>query len=143
MNWNKAKSQGFTNEKNDCAVKAVSIVCDVPYAVAHKALALCGRKPRKGTPMTVTNMAMIKLGFKMEQDKSLKIPRTVKRLENHPTVAEGYHVAVTTNHILAIVNGRVEDWTRGKTHRPLATARVTPFLSRKERKQRIREIMEA
>lgn len=143
MNWNKAKSQGFTHETNDCAVKAVSIVCDVPYAVAHKALALCGRKPRKGTPMHVTNTAMIKLGYKMEQDMWLKIPKTVNRLENHPTVSKGYYVAITTDHILAIVNGRVEDWTRGKTHRPLATAKVTPFVSRKERKQRIKTIMEA
>ena len=50
-----------SGEKNDCAVVALSIFLEVPYAEAHKVLAENGRKPRKGTKRETTEKAILAL----------------------------------------------------------------------------------
>jgi hypothetical protein len=44
-------------EINDCAVAALSIATGVKYGKAHQYLTASGRKPTKGTPRRITNLA--------------------------------------------------------------------------------------
>jgi hypothetical protein len=46
------RKEGFTQEKNDCTVRAVAIACEVSYADAHEELRQRGRKDGKGFAMT-------------------------------------------------------------------------------------------
>lgn len=132
MNFKKAdiysRSKG---ETNDCAVKAVSIACDVPYHVAHKALALQGRQNRRGSMKSWIDRAIQSLGFKTKIVHHSAA--TVTSLSGDRAVEKGHYVAYVKGHILAIVDGKVEDWTDGKRHRIHYVESVTPAVSRKER----------
>lgn len=126
-------------ETNDCAVKAIAIACDVPYPVAHKTLKQLGRRGRCGTRNVMINEAFKALGFKMEI-----IPhtaKTVKTLPKDSAVQKGYFVALVPQHILAIIDGKVEDWSDGSARRVKFVAKILPAVSRKERAKLKAEIM--
>lgn len=125
-------------ENNDCSVKAVSILCDVPYKVAHKALQSVGRKNRKGALSLMIEVAIEKLGFTVEEVTTYS--STIAQLESDPNVQKGYYYALVKGHIASVVNGRVEDWTRGRRHRIVTVAKVTPCRTRKERKAMARAL---
>ena len=108
------------NEKNDCAVKAISIVARVSYFKAHEALTAHGRLPRKGTTFkTQTVPALASLGIEITQVKrdrqpsgSRYTPKTIGQ-----KLKKGYYLCRCKGHIFAVVNGVVEDWTDGRQHR--------------------------
>src|SRR5262245_49498871 len=127
------------NERNDCAVVAVAIVCGVDYKVAHAALAAEGRKPRRGTYNAMTQSAIKKLG------KTLRPIRTRDIIETYPMPHRRNCQYVTTHHprrfpkswdpkkvylisvrghILAVKNGEVQDWSRNKSMRVLSIYEV-------------------
>ena len=143
MNYQKAIQQQLPieNGAGDCAVKALSIVCDVPYAVAHKTLASVGRINRKGTHPEMTRLAIEKLGFSYERVHT--IAKTVGQLEKLRIFSSGYYSIRVRGHRLAMKDGIVEDWSRGGRRRICEVYKVKPAVSRKERKQRIKQIMEA
>ena len=141
MNFKKAEQQKPISETNDCSVKAVSILCDVPYHVAHKALKLQGRKNRKGSNYFSIMFAIKSLGFKVQEVKH--IAKTMTTITRDPVVQDGYFAVFTRGHIASVVNGKVEDWTDGRRHKVKEVVKVMPKVSRKERKQRIKQIMEA
>lgn len=133
MNYLKAdKLSNEMREKNDCSVKAVSILCDVPYKVAHKALQRAGRKTGRGVTEFAIEWAISMLGFTTDLVRVDAL--TVTTLEHDPEVQKGYYLAIVRGHIASIVNGRVEDWTRGRRHKVLSVRQVTPNKTRKERK---------
>lgn len=101
------------NENRDCAVRAVAIAANVPYRVAHATLKQLGRKNRRGTPNTVTKQAMKNLGFRLEE-KFFRA-KTVRTLERE--LRRGVYLVWVRGHILAIKNGVVHDWTKGRCHR--------------------------
>ena len=142
MNYIKAaKKATELNETNDCSVKAVSIACDVPYFVAHKALKLQGRRNRKGSLIPQIRRAFESLGFKTVQVKHKAA--TVSTLANDSTVQQGFYVAVVSRHILAVVNGKIEDWSEGSRRRIESVYRVEPTATRKERKEKRDAILRA
>ena len=53
------------NENNDCAVKAVALVCDVTYADAHAKLKELGREDGEPTTREATEAALNAFGFKL------------------------------------------------------------------------------
>jgi len=126
-------------EHNDCAVKALAIACDVPYPVAHKTLKQLGRRGRCGTRRTLTIEAFKALGFKMEIIRHTA--KTVKTLPRDSAVQTGYFVALVSGHILAIVNGKVEDHSEGSSRRIKLVGKILPVVSRKERARLKAEIM--
>ena len=122
-------------ERRDCAVKAVSLVCQVPYSVSHTLLADLGRKPRRGTDRQITLKAIDKLGFALnklsfytqyerfiskyaEPHKDVKslTPGQVCRFPKAWQDGNTY-LAFTNSHVFAIINGKVQDWTEGRAHR--------------------------
>jgi hypothetical protein len=133
MNYLKAERlSSQMRERNDCAVKAVSILCDVPYKVAHKALQNEGRKNRGGSAEFWIRCAINALGFKIEAVQVSAL--TIATIESDIAVQKGFYFVMVRGHIASIVNGRVEDWTRGRRHKVLSVRQVTPNKTRKERK---------
>ena len=144
MNYQKAIQQQLPIEKlgsGDCSVKCVSIVCDVPYMVAHKALSGQGRKTGKGATYNQIKGAINRLGFEYRRvDVQAK---TMSTLERDGQVQRGYYFALVRGHIASVVNGKIEDWTEGRRHKIIEVCKITPTVSRKDRKQRIKQIMGA
>lgn len=132
MDYEKAKQYASQHhETNDCTVKAIAIACDVPYAVAHKALKIQGRLNRKGAYRHQQVKAIQSLGF-----KAISVPftaSTVTSLKFEPAVAKGYYMAFIKRHVLAVVDGKVEDWSDGRRHRLQEIIKVMPAVSRTER----------
>jgi hypothetical protein len=115
-------------ETDDCSVKAIAIVCDIPYEEALKVATVHGRKPRRGMKTGQITKAVESLGFKLEpvdsKDFIAKYPAPHNGLQNvtthHPdrfqeVFADGHkYLFYTKGHILAVVNGANHDHTRGK-----------------------------
>ena len=126
-------------EHNDCAVKAVAIACDVSYRVAQRALQLQGRQKGSGTYRAQTYAAIQLLGFKFE---SVQInASTVASLPRDRAVSQGYYLVHVRAHVLAVVNGTVQDWTDGRRHRIKDAKRIVPVATRKERRAMINKMM--
>lgn len=126
------------NESNDCAVVAIAAVTGAPYATVLKMLTAAGRKPRKGTFTFMTRAVIEQLGFVMEEvpmssfieryPKAHQVLRCVTT--HHPDRfrkiwADGCNYLFRTpRHILAVMNGRNVDWSRGKALRVRCVYRV-------------------
>ena len=129
---------GFS-EANDCSVVAVAIACNVPYSHAHEAVKECGRENRHSCNHKKWSKAIELLGGNIKEKVfCVRGYRDVKRLhnslegwlvqENKKTATVGNiektldpnkrYILKVKGHALAMVNGRVEDFTRG-SRRPV------------------------
>lgn len=123
---------GELNEKNDCSVRALALVCEITYQEAHALLTLEGRKNRHGTPFSYTCAALESLGFKavrIEQNDIISqypgIHSTaLKGITSHhparfPDVWKNgkKYLMQTRGHILAVIDGKAHDWSAGKALR--------------------------
>ena len=125
------KSEKF-NEDRDCSVKAVAIVCNASYEEAHAALKKAGRKNRKGANMPMIVAAIRSLGAYIEfegleadkhkgtNQRKCPVSRIASRLPK-----KGRFLALTCNHIVAVVDGEVLDWTEGRRHQVKFTWEVS------------------
>lgn len=113
-------------ENNDCAVIALAAVANVSYSDAHKALAAQGRKNGKGTYVYQTERALAMFGKRLKRINIkdyifTNYPNHFKRIPNitthHPRRFKKAfnpskrYLFRTERHILAVVNGEVNDWT--------------------------------
>jgi len=115
-------------ERADCAVKAVALACGVPYERVRTFMLAAGRKPGRRTRIDVTEAAVRAFGFELEEVKAgsfiERYPHPHHKLYNvtthHPkrfnkVWADGAtYLFRTRDHILAVVNGENQDWTRGR-----------------------------
>src|SRR6266576_7334480 len=53
--------EGFLNEYNDCAVRALALSTGITYRKAHTFLAVEGRRDRKGTKLPQVKRALVNL----------------------------------------------------------------------------------
>ncbi len=115
----------FFNENNDCAVKAVAVVCGVSYLDALLALKKLGRKHRCGTYREQTLGAVKSFGFTPKRDLNFVSDRidelharnyvvknlTTRQLTMFPSlVGEGTWLIFTNGHVSAIKDGIVHCW---------------------------------
>lgn len=107
------------NEKNDCAVIALSIVMRTTYKKAHEICTATGRRRGQGTHTRQTFNAIRAAGFSVEPVKRMVqkngckyTPKTVGN-----KLKKGYYLCFCRGHVFAVVNGDVEDWTEGRQHR--------------------------
>jgi len=119
-------------ETNDCAVKAVSLACDVDYTVAHATLKRFGRKDRKGTFRSSTRSAVNALGFyirvwgRHEHEaliasypkahqilKSITThhPRRFAKRWSQADLANKTFLFFTAGHVAVVKGGQLHDWT--------------------------------
>lgn len=86
-------------ESKDCAVRAVSIACDIPYHEAHERFSKAGRKPNKGVDIDLLEKVM--------ERKPMQYCITLSRfVALNPT---GRFVVIKRGHAFAVVNGAVHD----------------------------------
>lgn len=125
------------NESNDCSVKALAILTDTAYKVAHAVLADLGRKPRKGAVLYDMFSAVRMLGWKREEVTDSVTAKTVKKIASDPVFSHGHFLIYTSGHVVAVKNGKVEDWSEDRALRIKQVWKIEPNASRKERKQLI------
>lgn len=119
-----SKASKAHNEKNDCAVKAVTVISNMPYNYVHKRFCEHGRRSRHGTPKSITNSVLASLQM-WREDVTKQFPaRTVRSLEGM-LPEEGRFLIHTAGHILGAKNGEIIDWTKGRLHRIIKIERVT------------------
>lgn len=123
------------SETNDCAVKAIALVCDVPYEIAHAVCKKLGRKDRDGTQNWITQRAIMALGFGFRQwsfqerhNMIRSYPGAHKNLHSitshhmrrFPAAWAGCHrnmIMGNNWHIWAVKNGVCEDWSVNRSLR--------------------------
>lgn len=125
-------------ETNDCAVKAVSALTDIPYTHVHTHFVNFGRKPLAGTHPAVTAKVLAYLGFKMVLvDPKAFIQRypgihkncksiTTYHMRRFPAAwADGQrYLLCSDHHVSAVVNGVCIDWAARRAKRVFAVYRV-------------------
>lgn len=130
-------SKAVHQENNDCSVKAIAIACGVSYSEAHSACRAAGRTNRNGTPISVSARAIESLGFTIRTVTSLEqraivnrypgVHRNLQSITTHhpnrfPQAWADAHpnmIWVTANHMLAVKDGQVIDWSNSKAMRVL------------------------
>lgn len=117
-----------TGDRNDCGVKALSVITGLPYEQCQKALDEAGRKRKGGTFQWQMEQAAGLLGFKLVQlpeewHKAMiaSYPGAHKGLQSltthHPRRFKNSWKAVepllihTSRHYAAFRDGQVHDWT--------------------------------
>ena len=114
-------------ERNDCAVKAIAIVCNIKYQDAWKLASKFGRRfGGRTSALKTTYPAIQSKGFSIDRLKSHKMnkAKTIKSLK--PLIpSKGVFLVFTKGHILAVRGGEIHDWTEDRRHRILAILRVS------------------
>ena len=105
-----------TGDNRCCAPIAVALVAGVKFRTAQSWLAKLGRRKGRGTPRSITHRALRDHGFTLRRLERLeKRCRTVRTLERE--IGKRTLLVHTSRHVLAVVDGKVHDWTRGRLHR--------------------------
>ena len=110
-------------ERNDCAVKAVAVTTQTPYEEVHALFKALGRRDRGRTMDWVTVQAVLKLGY-------TRIPREVdgKTIRTAaPKLTNGRYLVFVRGHVLAVVDGKTEDWSDGRLNRIKCVYEVAPI----------------
>lgn len=110
------------DERNDCAVVAVSKACNLPYSLVHLTFQFHGRRSKQRTYDWVTERVLEGLGFNLVPINF--IAKSVRQLEAELLVRGGNYLIRTNGHLLAFADGKVQDWTAGRKHRPKVVWRV-------------------
>lgn len=102
----------YNNEGHDCSVRALAVVCAVPYDSAWLAMRAVGRRSGQAATMGMIDIAARSLGFMLSEVKTeSKTLRTLcVELENEP----GAFMAVTTDHVAGFWQGECIDWCRDR-----------------------------
>ena len=109
-------------ESNDCAVIAVSLVARRPYDEVRQLFSDAGRRHRGRTKDEYTFKVLKTIGLHLMELPS--VPQTVKQCEYDLRFTNSYLIW-TSGHILAMINGVVQDWTNGRRHRPIKVCAVS------------------
>ena len=105
-------------ENNDCAVKAAAIAANIDYDTVHKAFAANGRRKGRGTYDHTFIAALSDLGIEYEvsnprkRDGGQYTCKTIGR-----ALGKGRHIVFVRRHALAVVDGKVEDWSANRAKR--------------------------
>jgi hypothetical protein len=126
------------NEKNDCAVKAIAIACGLSYEEARDLCASYGRKPRRGMKTKAILECVAKAGFSYDLvpmgnfiSHYPGVHKNLKCVTTHHPVRfpkvwkhNATYLAFQTKHVLAIVDGEVQDWTSKQANKLISIYRI-------------------
>lgn len=90
------------NEKNDCAVRAFTVVSGLPYIEVWKLFKEAGRQPRKGSPIPVMNKVAEQIGLEF------------KRTKNNPTLKQ-FQQIIGSDPVVAVKRGHAFGYQAGET----------------------------
>jgi hypothetical protein len=104
------------SERNDCAIKAVSIATGTEYRVIRDMSLKLGRRPRKGTDPTIVYRMLKDLGYTVKRVESPV--STVGQLDDAIIGDDNTYLAYVSGsgHVLCAKNGEVHDWTKYRKH---------------------------
>jgi hypothetical protein len=111
-------------ETKDCAVKAVAAATDTPYVVVRKMMQREGRRPSKPTRFDIIYKTIDMLGCKRNNVTNQYYAKTIRTLEREMKDVKGSYMVYTRGHVLAIVDGEVLDWTKGRCHRIIKIEKI-------------------
>ncbi len=124
-------------ESNDCSVRAIAIACNVPYDVAHAAMAAEGRKEGKGAYRLSICNAADKLGFDYAQKMTSSFHEQMKgqdakcrnltpfQIRKYAHLFQGSYLIFTDGHVFASVDGVVHDFNNGRKTHVIAVIKLT------------------
>lgn len=104
-------------ENHDCAVRAIAAVSGFSYADVRAYLASRGRRKGRGTANYLIAETLNLLEVKRTERPDLKAKGKTVRTLARVIPKTGKFLVNTRGHILAIVDGEVLDWTKGRLHR--------------------------
>lgn len=90
------------NEKNDCAVRAFTVVSGLPYMEVWKLFIEAGRKPRGRSPIPVMNKVAEQIGLEF------------KRTKNNPTLKQ-FQQMIGSDPVVAVKRGHAFGYQAGET----------------------------
>jgi len=121
------KESAKLNEHNDCAVKAIAIVCNIKYKDAWNLAKKFGRRYRGRTNALNTTYPAIKSkGFTCSfvENHKMNKAKTIKSLK--PLLpSRGVFLVFVKGHVLAVRGGEIHDWTENRCHRIRLIMRVS------------------
>lgn len=112
-------------ETNDCGLIATSIVTRTGYKRVHETYSSLGRKKRCGVDTIQISKAINSLGFSEEREYMKR--KHGKRITVNKIglyYPNGKYIAITRTHALALVDGKVQDWTEGRKHQVLFVMKI-------------------
>lgn len=129
------------SEKNDCSVKALSVVTGLPYSQCKAALDEAGRKPKDGAYHWQMEKAAELLGYRMVplphtwmRDMIASYPGAHKNLRHvtthHPRRFRKQWrdveplIVHTSHHYASFKDGQIHDWTINKAIRVISLFRL-------------------
>jgi len=108
-NFVAANPRDLPTERNDCAVRAVSLALNVPYQRAHEALERRGRKFGRSTCVALISGALTDL-------RGMLVELTPTPRRERPTFAQfarenpkGRWVIIRSGHAVALIDGVYHD----------------------------------
>lgn len=107
-------------EDKDCAVRALAICANIPYDRAHSLLAKNRRTNNGATNTSAVIGQLMNLGYRVES--TTISARTVRSVERE--LIKGVYLLFVTGHFVALVDGRIYDWSRGSLKRVQAVYRI-------------------
>jgi hypothetical protein len=131
-------------EWNDCGVKAVALLCDVPYTVARAKLKELGRTDRKGTPYQAIYAAIDFFGYEIRKWTIAEHRAVIDSYPGHHKMlhqitthhprrfkavwaahADKRLLLCVRKHVAAYVGGEVVDWSVNSSKRIWQIVEVT------------------
>lgn len=118
--------QSARNEDNDCVIRALSIAAQMPYSEVWQHFKNLGRRRRCGIHYGLWRPYMKRLfpGLKLLVAGQDFEGKTVNALEAE-LGSRNVYIVETRRHLLCIRNGKAQDWTTGRRHRPIKVWRVS------------------
>jgi hypothetical protein len=106
-------------ETDDCSVIALAIAAHTSYMEAWKALTKAGRPFRDGASTNEIRLATRYLGcsyIELLDSHPLRKAKTLKTL-GRILPSRGVYIVTTTDHVVAVRNGEVCDWSSSHLYR--------------------------
>ena len=113
-------------ETNDCSVKALALVTDSTYDVAHATLRAKGRKKGRGTNMGQWLPAVEDLGYHYVNVTGSFEGKTVNSIEAELPKGKKFYIIVRA-HMAAFDGNEIVDWSQGRRHRVTHVYHVAKF----------------
>lgn len=130
LNFETLRAAGNSlNEHNDCAVIAVAAATNTPYETVHALMKKNGRRTRGRTKFKTIEKTVSDLGFNLNKVNPFYMVRryapkstyvTMNHFEKYPSMFEGRTWMAWVSgggHVAAVVNNKVEDWSKGRSLR--------------------------
>lgn len=112
----------YYNDMNFCTVIALAVCCNVGIGKAYHTMKRLGRKDKHGAKYGTIYKAVTELGFTHKPVDGLynKQVKSVTKL----LPSKGLFMVHIRGHVLAVRDGKVLDWSEGRSHRIIAVHEI-------------------